>query len=290
MSNDNKDGNVIEINPRTPRDLREEIAALQRADSKLTQRAMARQSGVTQARLSQWLNGTYQGDNAAVETQVEIWIDAYKERQLAERLLPTAPDWVQTPSANRVIAALGYAQIAGDIAVIYGGAGLGKTTAIREYRRANPNVFHVTMTPATAGVVPCLEEVLEALGVRGVVGGAAKLQRAIIARLTGTQGLLAIDEAQHLNVNALDAVRALHDATNIGLALLGNEAVYARMTGGNRAAYLDRLYSRIGKRVRAWSVPARAMWTRSSVPGNGWRNARASCSTRSLQNRVACAA
>ena len=211
---------------------------------------MARQIGVNYGRFNQWLNGTYQGDNAAVETQVEIWIDAYKERQMAERLLPTAPDWVPTPSGNRVIAALGYAQIAGDIAVIYGGAGLGKTTAIREYRRANPNVFHVTMTPATAGVVPCLEEVLEALGVRGVVGGAAKLQRAIIARLTGTQGLLAIDEARHLNVNALDAVRALHDATNIGLALLGNEAVYARMTGGTRAAYLDRLYSRIGKRVR----------------------------------------
>ena len=45
-------------------------------------------------------------------------------------------------------------------------------------------------------------------------------------------------------------MRALHDATGVGLALVGNEAVYARMTGGTRAAYLDRLFSRIGKRVR----------------------------------------
>jgi DNA transposition AAA+ family ATPase len=32
--------------------------------------------------------------------------------------------------------------------------------------------------------------------------------------------------------------------------LLGNEHVYSNLTGGNRAAYLDRLYSRVGQRLR----------------------------------------
>lgn len=31
---------------------------------------------------------------------------------------------------------------------------------------------------------------------------------------------------------------------------MGNETVYTAMAGGNRAPYLDRLYSRIGKRLK----------------------------------------
>ena len=236
--------------PENTRDLRAEIGALMRADKKLTQAEIARQSGVNQGIISAWLAGTYSGNNDAAETKLTRWVDAYKERQVSARLLPEAPTWVATPSGKRISSALSYAQIAADIAVIYGGAGLGKSTAIFEYQRAYPNVFIATMTPATTGVVPCLEEIAEALGIRDPSGGARKIQRDIIARLRGSQGLLIIDEAQHLTVQALDAVRSLHDVTGVGLALVGNEAVYARMTGGNRAAYLDRLYSRIGKRVR----------------------------------------
>lgn len=239
---------VIALHPET-RDLRAEIAALQLDTPKLTQAEIARQSGINGTRLSQWINGRYPGDNAALEAEIARWIDVYKVRQLEARALPAAPEWVPTPSGERVMAALGYAQLAGDIAVVYGGAGLGKTTAITRYRATNPNVWIATMTPCTAGAVPALEEIADSLGIE-VCGGAAKLQRAIIKRLRGTMGLLVIDEAQHLSVAALDAMRALHDATGLGLALVGNESVYARMTGGNRAAYLDRLFSRIGKRVR----------------------------------------
>lgn len=231
------------------RDLRAEIARLQREDRSLTQAEIARQSGVHASRLNQWLKGNYAGDNEALEAELARWIDAYNERRLRARALPEAPEWVETPSAQRVIAALGYAQLAGDITVIYGGAGLGKTTAIQHYRHNNPNVWIATMSPCTASVAPALEEVAGALGIEAG-GGAARMQRAIIRRLRGTMGLLIIDEAQHLAVQALDAMRALHDATGVGLALVGNEAVYARMTGGTRAAYLDRLFSRIGKRVR----------------------------------------
>src|ERR1035437_1267786 len=53
----------------------------------------------------------------------------------------------------------------------------------------------------------------------------------------GTGGLLVIDEAQHLSVAALDQIRSIHDATDLGIALVGNQQVYARLTGGNRAAY-----------------------------------------------------
>lgn len=242
--------NIAPLHPETTRDLRAEIAALQARDTKLTQAEISRQSGVGSGRLNRWLKGVYDGDNGTLEVELARWVDAYNVRLIEARALPGAPEWVGTPTGERVLGALGYAQAAGDIALVYGGAGLGKTSSIRQYERANPNVWVATMTPATATVVPALEEIAFALGLREITGGAARLQRAIITRLRGTHGLLIVDEAQHLGTNALDAVRALHDATEVGVALVGNESVYARMTGGNRAAYLDRLFSRIGKRVR----------------------------------------
>lgn len=232
------------------RDLRAEIAQLQAREHKLTQTEIARQSGVSLGRLNPWLKGVYMGDFEKIEAELARWIDAHNIRAIETRALAAAPKWVRTPSGDRVLAAFGYAQLAADISVIYGGAGIGKTSAINEYQRTNPNVWVATMTPATATVVPALEEVALALGLREVSGGAARIQRAIISYMRGTHGLLVIDEAQHLGTGALDAVRSLHDAAQIGLALVGNESVYARMTGGNRAAYLDRLFSRIGKRVR----------------------------------------
>lgn len=241
---------VTPLHPETTRNLREEVAVLQKRDIKLTQSEIARLSGIGSSRLNRWLKGLYEGDNESLEAELARWVDAYNARMIESRALPVAPAWVSTPNGERVLAALGYAQVAGDIALIYGGAGLGKTTGIEEYERLNPNVWVATMSPSTASVVPALEEIAYALGLREVSGGAARLKRAIIARLRGTHGLLVVDEAQHLGTAALDEIRTLHDATGLGIALVGNESVYARMTGGNRAAYLDRLFSRIGKRVR----------------------------------------
>ena len=258
---------------------------MQARDPKLSQKEISVLSGVSLGRLNPWLKGTYGGDVETLEAEVARWIDAYNIRAIESRALPAAPTWVPTPSGERILSALGYAQLAADISVIYGGAGLGKTSAIGEYARGNPNVWIATMTPATATVVPALEEIALALGLRELAGGAARIQRGIINRVRGTRVLLVIDEAQHLGTAALDAVRSLHDATEVGLALVGNESVYARMTGGHRAAYLDRLFSRIGKRVRltraqaddidalidAWSVrskePRKTLHDIASKPG-----------------------
>jgi len=135
------------------------------------------------------------------------------------------------------------------IAVIYGGAGVGKTKALLKYAEKYPNVWVVTMSPATASVAAALEEIALGLGLRGLPGRAARLQREIIRRLRDTKGVLIVDEAQHLFVSTLEAIRAIHDATEIGLVLCGNESVYSRLTGGSRTAIFAQLYSRVGKRL-----------------------------------------
>jgi DNA transposition AAA+ family ATPase len=227
--------------------LREQLRQLLDTE-RLPQGRVAKEANVSATTLSQWLNNIYQGDNVAIAAKLQQWLTAWIERN-SRGGLPEGPEWVETPSALRVVDGLRYAQIAQDMVVIYGGAGTGKTKGIEHHVRTSRNVFHATMSPATATVNACLEAIVEALGIREYAKSTSGMHRAICARLKDTRGVLVIDEAQHLDVKALDQVRSIHDAVRIGVALVGNENVYSRMTGGNRAPYLDRLFSRIGKRI-----------------------------------------
>lgn len=180
--------------------------------------------------------------------------DAEEERELENELIEGSVaseevTWVSTPTAERVIAGLRYAQFTRDIVVIYGGAGLGKSHCVRHYRRITPSVFHVELSPATGSLTASLQEVCRVLDLRIYSKQVAYMHRSICTRLRGSSALLVIDEAQELNMQALDQVRCIHDQAKIGIALVGNEQVYAQIAGANRAAYLDRLYSRIGKRI-----------------------------------------
>lgn len=230
-------------------DLRDQVKAVMAREKRLSQQIVAKEAGISPATLNQWLAGKYQGDNEGIDAKLRIWLDADMARRAAGSAMPVAPSFVSTPTSARVLGALGYAQMAGDIAVSYGNAGVGKTTSCEYYRDSSPNVWIATMDSSTAGLVTCLQEISETLGL-DTGGGARAMVKRIQKRVRDTHGLLIIDEAQHLGVQALDQVRAIHDATGIGIALVGNEGVFTRMAGGRNAQQLDRLYSRVGKRLR----------------------------------------
>lgn len=228
------------------------MAAIQNmiTNGETQQAQIAKEAGLSAAALSSWLKGTYKGDNKAVEEKLSIWLAARDRKERSAATFPQFPAWVATPTANKIMNILAYAQMAGDVAVIYGGAGLGKTYTHEEYQRRNPNVWLVTMTADTAHIAAALEEIAETIGLRGIPGRAARLRRELVRKFRGTKGLLIIDEAQHLSVNALESIRAIHDATGMGLVLSGNEYVFARLTGGSRAATFAQLFSRLGKKLR----------------------------------------
>ncbi|RPE72513.1 hypothetical protein EDC62_0204 [Tibeticola sediminis] len=235
-----------------------------------SQSRVAKEAGVSTSALSQVLAGSYAADPARIVERLSAWMAAREERAAAR--LPQAPAFVPTPTAGRVVAALAYAQMAADVAVIYGAAGVGKTMAVQEYARTRPAVWVAVMTPGHAGVTAALEEVAAAVGVKDCPQSPARIHREIVARVRETGGLIVVDEAQHLSVAALDALRSIFDAAGVGLALVGNDLVYTRMTGGSRAAYLDRLFSRIGKRVslrRAQDADIEAV--AKAAGGEAWR-------------------
>lgn len=229
-----------------PDEVREQLRAAIEADKSLTQSKVSRESGVSSTTVSQFLSQTYPGDLSAVAAKLARWLASLAERNRAASL-PAAPAWVETRQAQRIFGALRYAQIGGDIAVIYGPAGVSKSATATHYARVSPNCFVVTMTPAHSGLGAALRAVYDGIGLKDANLTAAAMHKLICQRLKGSEGLLIIDEAQHLSHHALDQIRSIHDATGVGLALVGNEQVFTALTGGARAAYLDRLHSRVSR-------------------------------------------
>lgn len=210
--------------------------------------SLAREIGVSGTTLSQWLRGKYRGDNDAVRSKVEAW---RSNRTTGAAFRPAAgPGWISTPSGDAIRRALDFARSGPSIAAVYGGAGVGKTTAIRHYAQQDPNVWRVTVSPSSGSLLATLEEVAAVLELKGLPNRPSTVARAITTRIDGTRGLLVIDEAQHLSLQSLEEIRSIHDASGIGLVLCGNDQVYSKLTGGSRRATFAQLFSRIGHRLR----------------------------------------
>ena len=164
---------------------------------------------------------------AAAERAKDEEREERERRRQARRQV--GPGWVDTPSSQRVVAALAAAQEWGEIVVIHGGVGVGKTMAARRYASNCENAWIAVMRPSANRLRPCLQQVAGACGVWYRAGGSYqtsgsfRLSQAIADRIRDTDGLLIIDEAQNLGHAPLEELRALHDETECGLALVGND-------------------------------------------------------------------
>jgi len=212
-----------------------------------TIKAAADDAGIPYQTFHGFLNGKYQGNNAAQARLLQKWLFALQERAESAFVLPELPGFQPTPTAKRFWSVLQYAQQLGRIGVIAAGAGVGKTTTLETYAAQHPNVWLATMDPSTAGVGTMLRELVDVMGLAEKTS--TGLVRAVGAAVKGKRGLILIDEAQHLSAAALETLRSLNDRFKVGLVLAGNETVYARLEGEGRKATFAQLFSRIGMRV-----------------------------------------
>lgn len=208
--------------------------------------ALARETGQSTAAISQYLNEKYKGDNEAVAASLQTWLQA---RDAAQHTLPVIPDYVNTPTSQKVIAALTYAQLTHTIALVYGHPGVGKTEAIRQYSRTGNNVFRITASKSRTNELETMYELALAMGISDAPYQRGALSRLLRHRLRDTNALIIIDESDWLNYDAIEELRILQEECNVGLAFVGNHKVYDRLTGGTRSVDFARLFSRVAKKV-----------------------------------------
>ena len=247
--------NVQPINPDSGPSIRDQVARLLEETPALTQAQVSRESGVSQARLGQWLKGTYAGDQAATDQQLANWLrDREREIEL-KGTCPEEPAWYETRNAKLIFERLDFARFFKEVAVIYGDAGASKTHALRRYAATHENVFFITGDPAIKDLPAILSEIIDAMEIKEVKRTARDMRRAILDRVDGAKAVILIDESQYLNDGALNGLRGLYDAAKqqnggFGLVLCGNDEVFGKVGGDIKKPGFAQWNSRIGTKIK----------------------------------------
>lgn len=204
----------------------------------LTLTSVSRQSAISVSVLSPFMDGKYKGDNQRVARQLLKWADGRAALAALEPVRRKLSQYVETTTARRISATLTFAR-GRDMAMIAGSPGIGKTTAARQFQAVNTNVWLATMTAATKSVPAVMNVVAAAIGIHDIPRNAHGAFKLICRRLDRTDGLLIIDEGQHLTELGFEQIRAIHDEIGVGVAFLGHLNLEAKI------ARLEHLSSRV---------------------------------------------
>jgi DNA transposition AAA+ family ATPase len=219
------------------------------AQEKRSMAQFATETGVQYSTLHAWAKSTYKGNNLRIAKQINAWLITRAARQKTAATTRSEPSFLMTPTASRVWDMLERAQTLPDMVMISGAAGIGKTKAVQAFVESGSNVWMLTAEPCHDTVNALLTELSEALGTEWQYRGAA-MSRAIRKRLTGTKGLLIIDEAQHLTPRVRDQLRAtVHDGAHIGIALVGGLEMTVQFQRELQQQKFAQLTRRIGLRI-----------------------------------------
>lgn len=204
----------------------------------LRQPQVAAQLGKSTAVVNQYLQGKYAGDTESLDKDVAQLVQRY-----LEKIKDVKTDFVETPTAKRILEICGMAHAMVDIHLVIGGAGLGKTIALRHYAKNNSNVIMIETDPTfTAKVL--LTELCQMLGVVAGKNNNHSMMEAIIEKLKGSDKLLIIDEAELLAYKPLEILRRIHDKAGVGIVLAGLPQLRTNLRG-SKGEY-KQLYSRVG--------------------------------------------
>lgn len=205
----------------------------------LTQTQVSRAIGKSTALVSQFLQEKYTGDMAGVNALVQDFIERTREKDKAQKV---EVKFVATSTARKALEIIRLAHVDGEINVLYGEAGLGKTMALKSYASSNPTALLIEADPSyTARVL--LEEICNRLNL-STRGNMHELFELCVGKLRNTGYLLMIDEGELLPHRALEVLRRIHDKTGIGIVLAGMPRLIINLKG-KRGEFVQ-LHSRVG--------------------------------------------
>lgn len=216
-----------------------------KAATSLSWGELAQRSGVPSGTLSTFATGKYLGRNDEKAKQIFRYrqlLESQAERQIG---MIVAPAYFETESSRRIRGLMSLAQT-GCITVVAMGPGTGKTLTAVEYAGSVANCWRAEMRKSKKTISQMTLQVLRALTIptqhSWMIGGSDMVVNAMLKR---PGALIIIDEANHLTNDSLEEIRGWHDATGVGICLLGNEELLMRIRGGPRSDALARLNSRI---------------------------------------------
>lgn len=204
----------------------------------VSQNAIARALGINPSAISTFRKGEYKGNNEELARKIQLYIQNTNNKKVSTIDFREIFETNDKKMADFVI---NEAYIDGQIALITGEAGSGKSTIVKEYAKNHPNAILIEATLHTTAKV-----LLDILSERLHLNYHRSLHDKVVAiakELSRRDCIVIIDEAEHLPLRALEDLRRIWDFSQKGFVLVGTEILTKNLMGKN--GDLKQLYSRI---------------------------------------------
>lgn len=245
---------------------RKELAArlfdLTQVQKTVTIQQISREVPYSRPTISKFISGMYKGDEKGVEEQLAKWYANYTgaEVDISPEIPPEGRSagrgrFYASRDAKAVLGVCQSCQEYGEMGIVTGRSGYGKTYALRRYAKSSKVAYIECDT--TMSIRDLLKEISEALGLPSRNGTNHDRKVAIINFLKTNPGwLLILDEADKLmsryTNNKMELLRALHDKSseddgygNCGIVVAGEPGLETQVE-----TYLERYANRIIFRAR----------------------------------------
>ncbi len=211
-----------------------------------SQTEIARKIDVSKGTLSQFLSDKYPGDNEDIARRIQQYFDMQDVKKGNIVQQPIVQSFKNT---QEILNKISIAHATNGVLLLSGAAGTGKTTAIKLYCEKHTGVLNIEADVVTNTPRAILTIISDAYGIRRH-GATSEWMRKIISRLSGTDQLIVIDEAQHLTHKAIEALRAINDKAGVGIVYSGNPAIKEKI---DKRDEFDQVQSRIDYRLNVFN-------------------------------------
>ncbi|RSU57219.1 AAA family ATPase [Sphingobium yanoikuyae] len=198
--------------------------------------------------LQPFCKGNYAGRNEDLARKIFKFKQAEESRTQHQAGIPVEPEFFECPTTLRVRAILAEAA-SGNMTAGGLGPGMCKTKTAQEFLGRVSPAWMITLDELTYDVGPVVRLVENAIGLKSNKNWASRVSADIIDFLRKKRALLIVDEANHASRKTLEQFRRWHDATGVGICLLGNEELITRLETGKERDAFGRLNSRISERL-----------------------------------------
>lgn len=214
-----------------------------------TQSQIAKETSLSTATVSQFINRIYSGDNEKTAATLKKYLRVAQEQQ---KLVTTETFYRDLRNTQISIGAAEYAHKNCEIVLLSGAAGAGKTTALKHYVDDTAGVVFITSNSCMTSASAILGAITEKLG-RTPKTKKQLLMKDLVDYLQNSKRLIIVDEADHLTFSALQALRNLNDEAGVGILLAGNDRIYNQMVCGVKSGEFDQLRTRIFARPKVFN-------------------------------------
>lgn len=223
----------------------DEIKSLIAGDANRTAASLAREIGVADSALSQYINKVYhtrKGNPQGISTKYERWRLLQNERQQDNIFEVPIVDLNIT---RRIGTFIRIAHRLKQNGLIWGPSGVGKTEGLLAYMRQEPQAVLITGRPSTRSVRGFIGQLYGAVKRRNFKDTAASGTDEIISALRKSDRIILVDQAHDYSFETLREMQSIFNETAVPFVLCGTDVIYDRLEDPRHRQILSEMARRI---------------------------------------------